>query len=182
MQPTKFAKFGFCIFSHLCPHRILTVNSDFPSNLPWHVWEARGQWTMAVLGPETCWDYRVQPITCVSEEVKNEFRDILKVEKRRHREQATRALNYLLSQNLRYLEDGPLALQFWAWVPCEHTCIRSVLVSLHFRCLIWCLQPCVHIFTSLGTIYYQACLDSKTRFQFQKTTHYLSIRQGRGGH
>lgn len=47
---------------------------------------------MALLGPETCWDCRVQHITCVSEEVKNEFRVILKVEKRRQLEQATTEL------------------------------------------------------------------------------------------
>lgn len=125
-SPLRLPSLAF-FFSHLCPHRVLTVNFDFAPKLPWHMWKARGQWTMALIGPETCWDCRSQPITCVSEEVKNEFRDILKVEKRKQLEQATRPLNYLLSQNLWYTEDGP-------WVCSSGT---GYLVSTQVSALFW---------------------------------------------
>lgn len=65
-------------------------------------------------------------------------------------------------------EDRPGVSSPEAEVCLEHTCISSVLVSLRFSYLIWCLQTlCAH-FMRLGTIYCQACLNSKICFQFQK--------------
>lgn len=130
----------------------------------------QGAWTVALLSPETLWGSTLQPITWVFHE--NSQNWVWRYFKSKKREDnSNNLLNHWTIQCERIygaqkLDAAPVA-QGLSHAVSVHV---SALFGFHFTLAVWfgVCEPRVHIFMSLGTIYCQACLNSKICFQSQK--------------